>query len=126
MTGVDPGAVSGATAQMTTTSGTGTYQLGDKVQGYFTFDQAHDDGDTIRYMVDNTVDKEIVDGTYRFGNPSTLSRDVLVATTVGTTFINWPVSGQRIIRELNTGTGAVAIDDDTCDMQNVDTGLAYT
>src|SRR6266404_3112019 len=105
MTGVDPGAVSCATAQMTTTSGTGPYELGDKVQGYFTFDQAHDDGDTFRVSVDNTVDKEIVDVVYHFGNPSTLSRSVLVATTIGTTFINWPVSGQRIIRELNRGTG---------------------
>jgi len=126
MTGVDPGAVSGATAQMTTTSGTGSYQLGDKVQGYFTFDQAHDDGDTFRVSVDNTVDKEIVDVTYHFGNPSTLSRNVLVATTIGTTFINWPPSGQRIIRELNRGTATDVVDDDTCDMQNVDTGLAYT
>ncbi len=125
MTRIDPGAVSGATAQITTTSGTGTYTLGKKVQGYFTFDQVHDDGDIIRYMVDNTVDKEIVDGTYRLGTPSTLTRDTLIATTVGVGFIDWPVDGQRIIRELNRGTDIVpTVDDDTCDMQNIYTGTS--
>ena len=119
MTGVDPGAISGATAQITTTSGTGDYILGDRVQGFFTFDQAHDDGDTFRVSVDNGVDKEIVDVTYTLGTPSTLSRDVLVATSVGTTFINWPTSGQRIIRELSGG-----VDDDTCDMQDIYTGTS--
>ena len=104
----DPGAPSGAVAEITLTIGTGYYQLltgppGGPLAGYFRFADVYDDGALITIQVEDTAKKEIIKSYFdKAGNR--LSRnpaDLLFSPDM--TLVDWPATGQRTIRPLVTG-----------------------
>ncbi len=88
-------------AQITRTSGTGDYTLAGvptgSVQGV---DAAMADGDTGYFQIDwpGGPGKEILFGT--FTAPSTLARTAIVSSSNADAPVDWPSSGQRIIRMI--------------------------
>jgi hypothetical protein len=150
----DPGAPSGAVAEVTTTSGLGPYQLQpappNALAAYFRFADVYADGAKITVEVDNTAKKEIITGIFDLA-ANTISRPpagLLFSSDGPGVLINWPATGQRTIRPLISagipicatpptigqvlewdGTEwcpATLTDDDTCDMQDFDTGTSFS
>lgn len=86
----------------TTTTGTGTYQLGPALTGYLTPALAGlSSGARVCYtVVDNLLSPtqfEVVEGVYTSGSPATLTRGRIVRTHTGAqSAINWP-SGTRYL-----------------------------
>jgi hypothetical protein len=94
----DPGALSAAVAQLTTTSGLGSYTLGMPIRDKLLIAAAYLDGETITYLVtDASGTSEVTTGV--FTSPDSLTRDILVLSSTGS-FIDWPASGQRIVTPL--------------------------
>lgn len=95
----DPGAFSASIAQLTTTSGIGTYTLGMPIRDKLPISAAYVDGEPIRYQVtDTSGTQEVCDGTFALAS-NTLTRDTLVMSSTGS-FIDWPLTGQRVVTPL--------------------------
>jgi hypothetical protein len=143
----EPGAPSAGIAQLTTTSGLGSYTLGMPIRDKLPISAAYDDGVLLRYRVtDDSSTQEINEGV--FTAPDQLTRDTLIISSTGD-FVSWPTTGQRIITPLVIlpicdvvpvigqallwdGTewcpGDVSVpagpDDDTWDMQDINSGTS--
>lgn len=94
----DPGSLSAAVAQLTTTSGLGSYTLGMPIRDKLLIAAAYLDGETITYLVSDTSGTSEV-STGVFTSPDSLTRDILVLSSTGS-FIDWPASGQRVVTPL--------------------------
>lgn len=96
----DPGALSSSVAQLSTTSGLGSYSLGKSIKDKLTFVSAgYISGDIVRYNVtDTSGQQENVQGIFTTP-PDQLTRDTLLLSSTGS-FIDWPLSGQRIVTPL--------------------------
>ncbi len=87
----------------TTTTGTGTYQLGSAVTGFLTFALAGvSTGARVPYVVVDSLtaptEFEIGEGIYTFGTPSTLARtQVRRNTSGGTSAINWGAGTKYVL-----------------------------
>lgn len=101
----DLGAPSGAVAEVSTTAGTGAYQLGGALPGMFRFADFYGDGDTLTYAASDTSYSEIVTGRYDAVYDA-LSRDTVVMSNTGA-LISWPATNQRILRPLVSGASGV-------------------
>jgi hypothetical protein len=149
----DPGAPSGAVAEITTTAGTGPYQLNpnspNALSAYFRFVDVFADGAIIPIEVDDTAKKEIIVSTFD-AVANTLSRDptAVLFSSNGNALVDWPATGQRTVRPLSLfplcdtpptdGQALVwdaaimkycpgdvsGVDDDTWDMQDVTSGTS--
>src|SRR6266700_1403183 len=119
----DPGAISAAVAQITTTSGSlGPIVLGKTLANFMKFSQVYENGDSLTFVIDDGAKKEIVTGVY---SSDSLTIVTLVYSTTGA-LIDWGVSGQRVVRPIAAAgmTPEPIEDDDTCDMQNVYSGTS--
>ena len=118
----DPGAPSGAVAETTTTAGTGPYQLNpnppNALSGFFRFADVFADGATITYEVDDTAKKEIVTGAFD-RKANTLSRDTVLFSSNANALVDWPATGQRMVRPLVSGN--LTVTDGTTTVTNVTT-----
>ncbi len=147
----DPGAKSGAVSFVTQTVGLANYVVFKPEAGQLRLDQAFDDGAVIKYMVTNGADISIERGTVTL--PDTLTRDEFITSNTGSP-ISWPATGQRTVWPISPGLplcdiepvdGQVLIWDEAeqnwcpgdiattpttadcgVDMQNVDSGTAYS
>lgn len=99
----DPGAPSGAVAEITFTAGLGSYQLSptspNALAAYFRFADVYPSGSPITVEVDDTAKKEIVTGIFD-GGSNTISRDQVLFSSNANQLVDWPVTGQRAIRPL--------------------------
>lgn len=87
----------------TTTTGTGTYQLGAALQGHLTLAQAGiPTGARVSYTVVDSLTSpeffEVVEGVYTAGSPATLTRGQVFRTAGGgTSAVNWPLGTRYIL-----------------------------
>ncbi len=93
----DPGSLSASFAQITTTSGLGSYTLGKTIRDKLPLSVGYTSGSIITYHVTDTSGQlEVVTGTF---TSDTLTRDILVLSSTGN-FIDWPQTGQRIVTPI--------------------------
>ncbi len=95
------GADSPIVSEVTFTSGTGFITLdGPGPRGnWFRFNDVYDDGVTIAIVVsDDSGQKEALFALFRA--PETLVPQIMIISTNGNTKINWPTTGQRIVKPM--------------------------
>ena len=66
------------TAEITTTTGTGTYSLAGVKPGFEAFVDRVASGNQIYYCCEDGVDFEVGIGTFTDGSPDTISRDTII------------------------------------------------
>jgi hypothetical protein len=86
----------------TTTTGTGTYQLGAAPSSYFTFAQAGiPSGSRVDIVVMDsttaTTTVEITEGVYTAGSPATITRAQIKGGTNGSSAVNWGAGTKYIL-----------------------------
>ncbi len=107
-------------AEYTDTVGDGSYSLRGALTGCFRFRDAHLDGESFDYIVSDGPNIEIDTGTLTYGDPDTLSRDLVQASSNAGAPIFWRGDTRPLLHEV-AGEG---IDDDTCDMQDIYSGTS--
>lgn len=67
----------------TSTTGTGTIDLGSAVSGFWGFDDVSNlsSGDKVFYAIEEGTNREVGVGTFNIGTPNTLSRDTVIEST---------------------------------------------
>ncbi len=83
--------------ETSTTQGTGTLNLAGAVAGYQTFVDGTQDGAKVPYYIFDDTQWEHGVGTVTAGSPDTLSRDHVVASSSGTSTINWGTGTRNVI-----------------------------
>ena len=76
-------------AETTTTTGTGTLNLGGPSTGFQSFVAGVGDGNTTFYVITDNTDWEVGIGTVTSGTPDTLSRDTVLRSTNTDAAVNW-------------------------------------
>ncbi len=109
-------------SEYTDTTGLGNYALRGGVVSpenyFFRFRDAHDDGASIDYWISDGPNIEIGTGILTYGDPDTLSRDTILASSNGGDKVNWLGGTRPILREVAVGECCA------CDIQNVYTGTS--
>jgi hypothetical protein len=106
-----PNVVADAVLVQSTTTGTGTYQLGAALDGHFTMVNAGvPSGARVSYVVvDSLITpslREVVEGVYTAGSPATLTRASIKRSSTGAA-INWPAGTRYIFLAANAGNLAL-------------------
>lgn len=90
----------------TTTTGTGTYALGNAVSSGYQGFGVHASGARVSVFVQdflqNPTQWEIVEGIYTAGSPATLTRAVVKASSNGGAAVNWAVGTKYVIEALSS------------------------
>jgi hypothetical protein len=99
------GAVSADIADISFTSGTGTYLLSHGVGGKQRLSQAYPSGEPITVYVTDSAGFEVVRGVLDgLGNTLTRPAGSVIASSNGGSLVSWPATGQRLIQPLVGGT----------------------
>jgi len=75
--------------ETTESEGTGNIVLGGAADGFFSFFDRIGDQNQCRYCITDGVDAEVGLGTVHGGDPPTLSRDSVEASTNGDSLVDW-------------------------------------
>lgn len=90
---------------LTTTTGTGTYAVGNSPAGYldpFASGMSSGDRSTWRCESEDSASWELFEGVLTAGSPSTISRARIIRTSSGgTTAISWPSGTKRITQVIS-------------------------
>lgn len=103
--------VANFTRETSSTSGTGTYNLGGATGRYQTFVDAVGDGATVYYHAFDDQDFESGIGTITDASPDTLSRDTILESSNADAAVSWPASGQRTIIMTAPASKTVLLDE---------------
>ena len=106
-----PNVVGDAVLVQSTTTGTGTYQLGPALDGHFSLAAAGIlNGGRVSYTVVDSLTaptlREVVEGIYTAGSPGTLTRASVKRSSTGAA-INWGVGTRYIFLTPNSGNLAL-------------------
>jgi len=102
-----PNSIGDAVLVQSTTTGTGTYQLGPPLDGHFSLkDGGVPNGARVSYVVVDSLTtptlREVVEGIYTEGTPGSLSRVSVKRSSTGAA-INWPPGTRYIFLAPNVG-----------------------
>ena len=90
--------------ETTSTTGTGTINLGGAASGFLAFSDAFVSGDVVPYVIEDGNNRETGIGTLSSGLPWTLSRDQVLEKLESGVFSQWPATGINL-----SGSATVAI-----------------
>ena len=82
--------------ETSTTTGTGTYNLGGAATGFRAFSAAFATGDTVYYCVEDGTDWEVGIGTLTTGTPWTLARTTILASSNAGAAVNWAAGTRNV------------------------------
>jgi hypothetical protein len=82
--------------ETTSTTGTGTYQLGGAVSGRATFVAGVGSGETVYYAATSDADWEVGSGVVTSGSPDTLTRASILASSNSNNAVNWSAGTKQI------------------------------
>jgi hypothetical protein len=96
-------------SEYTDTVGVGNYALRGAVVSsesyFFRFRDAYSDGDSVDYWVSDGPNIEIGTGILTYGDPDTLSRDTILASSNGGSLVDWLGNTRPILRATIETTG---------------------
>lgn len=93
--------ISASVSEYTNVIGLNSYPLLGAITGHFRFRELYNDGDSFDYHISDGPNFEIVTGTLTYGDPDSLSRDIILASSNGGTFVNWSGATRPLISAVN-------------------------
>jgi hypothetical protein len=86
--------------EITTTTGTGTINLGGAVIGYQTFANAFASGTVVYYCITDGINWEVGYGAFTLGTPSTIARTVVLSSSNSGALVNFTATLMNIFCTL--------------------------
>lgn len=103
-----PFVIANRVVETTTTTGTGTIDLGGATQGAQTFIDGLGTGNSTYYTIEDGVDWEVGIGTVTVGAPDTLSRDTILSSSNGGSPVNWGAGTRNVFGTLPAEKAIIA------------------